>query len=335
MNIYKEALDRIENGDAVYLKTTNIAESGSVFDLHRELSDISLNLNDGFNIVKPVYDNDLYEPFFPKERLVILGGGHIALALSSYGISCGFDVVVCDDRLAFANRERFKNVSKVICNNFTDAINSLKLNEFDYVVVITRGHQNDEECLKAILSGKDVAYLGQIGSRRRTRELFKGLKEQGYDSERIDRICSPIGLNIGSVTPEEIAISIMAEIISYKRMAEVNKKPRIINGSDLDYYLIEHLANDHEPKAIVTVMETKGSTPRKAGAKMCVDKHGKIIGSIGGGCSEQAIIMDAIDIIGTNRYMISFIDMTNDVAAGEGMVCGGTMKVLIEDGSNL
>jgi xanthine dehydrogenase accessory factor len=97
--------------------------------------------------------------------------------------------------------------------------------------------------------------------------------------------------------------------------------------------MIRYLAENHEPKAIVTVLSTRGSTPRGAGAKMAVDPRGRITGTIGGGCGEGAVIRDAIDLIGTGRYKLMEIDLTGDVAEAEGMVCGGTMEVLIEDGA--
>ena len=156
----------------------------------------------------------------------------------------------------------------------------------------------------------------------------------------------PIGLDIGAVTPGEIAISILAELVAYKRLPEHSKDGvRCCNDSDAELSVIKYLAENRDPKAIVTVIETKGSTPREAGAKMAVSPRGEVTGSIGGGCSEGAVIRDAVDIIGTGRYMVVdidltgeeyktvFIDMTGEVAESDGMVCGGTMKVLVEDGS--
>ena len=96
---------------------------------------------------------------------------------------------------------------------------------------------------------------------------------------------------------------------------------------------LRYLAENHDPKAVVTVIETKGSTPRGTGAKMAVSPLGKVTGSIGGGCSEAAVIQDAVRIIGTGRYKLVDIDLTGEVAESDGMVCGGTMKVLVEDGS--
>jgi hypothetical protein len=106
---------------------------------------------------------------------------------------------------------------------------------------------------------------------------------------------------------------------------------RAINTSDLDLSVVEQLMQVQEPVALVTVVETKGSTPRGMGAMMYVYPDGRIVGSIGGGCSEAAILRDALDIIGTGTYKVIDIDMTGDVAESEGMVCGGIMKVLVED----
>ena len=185
-------------------------------------------------------------------------------------------------------------------------------------------------------SESETAGVLMIGSKRRVRGLLDMLVEEGYDKENIERICTPIGLKIGAVTPEEIAVSILSEIIAYKRLPEKNTgHSRYVNGSDLDLEMIEYLAENHEPKAVVTVIQAKGSTPRGAGAKMAVDPRGQVTGSIGGGCSEGAVIRDAVDIIGTGEYKTVFIDMTGEVAESDGMVCGGVMYALIEDGTEM
>lgn len=158
------------------------------------------------------------------------------------------------------------------------------------------------------------------------------LSEEGYSAEAMKRICTPIGLPIGAVTPEEIAISIMAEVVAYKRLPEHQKhQERYSNQSDIDLDVIRYLASSSEPKAVVTVIEAKGSTPRSAGAKMAVSPLGRVTGSIGGGCSEGAVIREAIKLIGTGTYKTYEIDLTGDVAESDGMVCGGIMRVLIED----
>lgn len=340
-NIYAQILDAIADGESVSMNTKIQGESGQMADgLKRTLEIVPQDAGtEGLAVVKPTAvktgnDFEIKEPMLPKERLIILGGGHIALPVCEFSAKCGFEVYVVDDRPAFANNARFPWAAGVICDSFENGIAQLKITPYDFVVVITRGHRHDADCLRAILPGKQPAYLGMIGSKRRVRGLLDMLVEEGFSKENIERICTPIGLNIGAVTPEEIAVSILSEVISYKRLPEKNAEcSRYVNGSDLDLEMIEYLAENHEPKAIVTVIQAKGSTPRGAGAKMAVDPRGRVTGSIGGGCSEGAVIRDAIDIIGTGEYKTVFIDMTGEVAESDGMVCGGVMYALIEDGS--
>ena len=306
--------------------TRRLNEVTPVTDAHgRSFARVSTEETDGTLTIR--------EPVLPQERLIVLGGGHIALHVCAIGARCGFSVCVVDDRPDFANSERFPEAARVLCDRFENGIQTLGVTPFDYVVVITRGHRHDADCLRALLAQPESAYLGMIGSRRRTRELLRLLQEEGYDAERLQKICTPIGLNIGAVTPEEIAVSILSEVIAYKRLPEHGAPGRCCSDSDLEHSILRYLAENREPKAIVTVIETKGSTPRGAGAKMAVSPLGKVTGSIGGGCSEAAVIRDAVRIIGAGRYQLMDIDLTGDVAEDDGMVCGGTMRVLIEDGS--
>ena len=154
------------------------------------------------------------------------------------------------------------------------------------------------------------------------------------NKEKIENIYSPIGLNIGAVTPEEIAISILAEIISVKRIGKLavkNEPIKVSNSCELNKDVLEALAkSQNEKMSLVTVISTKGSTPRKAGSKMIVYDSGKIIGTIGGGCAEAKIIKDAALMAGSKNLKIETIDMTGEIAEEEGMVCGGKMTVLIE-----
>ncbi len=341
LNIYAQVMHMIHENKSIAVKTVIRGEEGSVADdLKRSLipvEPIEDQRGRTFAMVSCATDGEtvtVTEPVQPEERLIVLGGGHVALQVCAFASQCGFRVTVCDDRPAFANEARFPQAERVLCDTFENCITQLKITPYDYVVIVTRGHVHDADCLRVILPGNEPAYTGMIGSRRRVRALFEQLVGEGFSKDRIDRICSPIGLSIGANTPAEIAISILAELIAYKRLPE-HALGRPCSASDLQLDMIELLANDTKPKAIVTVIETKGSTPRGAGAKMAVGTRGEITGSIGGGCAEGAIIRDAIDIIGTGRYQIAHIDMTGEVAAEEGMVCGGTMKVLIEDGSEL
>lgn len=264
------------------------------------------------------------EPFIPEPRLIILGGGHIALPLCDFAAKCGFRVIVADDRIAFANRERFPLAADVICDSFANTLKAVAPDRYSFVVVITRGHRHDADCLRDILQ-REVAYAGMIGSARRVRIVLDGLLEDGYTKDQIEKVHSPIGLKIGAVTPEEIAISILAEVILYKRTLEKQNWP------ELDREILEALAASQDtPFAIVTIVEAKGSVPRGAGAKMLVYPDGRTLGSIGGGCSESAVMQQAYEVIRIGKTCVQKVDLTGSAAEDEGMVCGGTMRVAIE-----
>ena len=341
MNLYSEIIRKLDEGKAVTLRTTFAGSEGLIAEsLKKELAEVVPVVDDRGRRCARVSmrtEADLTvteEPVLPQERLIVLGGGHIALPVVEFGARTGFAVTVADDRPDFANEMRFPWAEQVICDTFENAIRKVKLTPYDFVVIITRGHRHDADCLRQILPGVRPAYLGLIGSRRRVRGLFDMLEEEGYSRERMNGICTPIGLNIGAVTPQEIAISILAELVAYRRLPEHGRDgARLCNDSDIERGILEYLASDTAPKAIVTVIGTKGSTPREAGAKMAVSPIGKVTGSIGGGCSESAVTWDAVRLIGTGRYRVVDIDLTGDVAESDGMVCGGTMKVLIEDGT--
>lgn len=270
--------------------------------------------------------------FRPQERLILLGGGHIAQPLCRYGADLGFVVTVVDDRPSFANRVRFPEAKEVICDAFPEALRSLKVNEQDYVAVITRGHRYDADCLRTILAGTFPKYLGMIGSKRRVIALLKLLEDEGLPCEKLDKIHAPIGVDINALTVKEIAISIVAEIIQCRRQ-NVNRRSKevVLTDESIDMSLLECLATDKSPKALLIVYETSGSTPVKSGAMMTVDQNFQSVGTIGGGCSENAVRMEAYRMIGTGTWRCVTVDMSNDVAEDEGMVCGGQMKVLIED----
>jgi len=338
--VYKTALQYAERGIPVMIETSITGESGVIRKgMTKRVADITMKSDPASaHCVKVERENRgdrtvFREPVFPAERLIVLGAGHIAVPVCEFGAKLGFSVTVCDDRPSFANTQRFPLAKAVICDSFPHAIESLGITGYDYVVIITRGHRYDADCLRKLLPGAAPAYLGLIGSRRRVKGLFEMLCEEGYSPAAMNRICTPIGLDIGAVTPEEIALSILAEIVAYKRKPEACGSNRFYTDSDLEPEMIRYLADSGEPKAIVTVTQTKGSTPRAAGAKMAVNSIGQAVGSIGGGCSEGAVIREAVRIIGTGTYKMLDIDLTGDVAESDGMVCGGIMRVLVEDAS--
>jgi xanthine dehydrogenase accessory factor len=268
----------------------------------------------------------------PKERLILLGGGHIAQPLCDVGAMLNFDVTVADDRPYFANKIRFPKAENIVCDNFEKAVDNLKINGDDYVCIITRGHRYDAECLRKILSGTMPHYLGMIGSRRRVSALKELLLTEGFDSEALDRLNAPIGSPIHAETTAEIAISIAAQLIEYRRGSEI--KEGTLKEKNIDTSVLDALCSEDE-WVLAVVLETKGSTPVKSGAVMAVNALGQTRGTVGGGCSEGEVISIARQMVGTKGKRVVCVDMTNDVAEEEGMVCGGTMRVLLECVSGL
>ena len=267
--------------------------------------------------------------FLPENRLILLGGGHIAQPLFAMASMLDFSVTVVDDRIAFANSERFPEATQVICNSFRSAISDLKIRATDYVCVITRGHRWDGECLREILIGTLPSYLGMIGSKRRVEGLLGVLAREGFSTDLLDRIHAPIGLKINAQTPAEIAVSICGEMIAHRRKYVRKDQNIALSQTNTDYAMLRFLAENTQPKAYALVLSSTGSTPVKPGAMMAVDYLGKGYGTIGGGCSEAAVMVRARKIMGTGGSCVVEIDMSNEVAESEGMVCGGTMRVLL------
>ena len=276
----------------------------------------------------------IVERFVPKSRMFVFGGGHIALPLVRIASMLNFDAIVYDDRPSFANSSRFPDAHSVICDSFDKISELIEIRPSDYAVIITRGHKYDEDCLRAILGGTPPYYVGMIGSRRRVAIVKKRMRDEGFDAEMVDALHSPIGLEIGAVTPEEIAVSIAAEVIKERRMkfsrSDGGFAASRLGESEANMELIEWLANESgEDGALVTVISTEGSTPREAGAKMIVKPDGGIIGSIGGGCAESDVLRDAAGIIRKGGYAFKTVDLSGS-ADENGMACGGGMTLLIE-----
>lgn len=270
--------------------------------------------------------------FCQQERFILLGCGNIAQPLCKYADDLGFAVTVVDDRPNFANRTLFPDAREIICDSFQNAIARLCICERDYVAVITRGHRFDADCLRVILPGTFPHYLGMLGSRRRVTMLKDLLEGEGFARKDLERIHAPIGVDINALTVKEIAVSILAELIKCRREdISFSFKGTRLAEEDTNIRLLEFLACDETPKALLIVYETIGSTPVKTGAMMAVDKYDRTVGTIGGGCGEGALQRKAYHLIGTGEQSTVTLDMSSDIAEEEAMVCGGKMKVLIAD----
>jgi xanthine dehydrogenase accessory factor len=156
------------------------------------------------------------EPVLPDPHLVILGAGHVGKMLAKLARFTGFRVTVVDDRKEFANPENVPDASELLVTDFERAFEGVSVETGTFIVVATRGHNHDLDAIKAALR-TGASYIGLLGSRRKKALLNKALEESGFSQDDIDRIISPVGLEIGSVTPEEIGVSIIAQIIQKRR----------------------------------------------------------------------------------------------------------------------
>jgi xanthine dehydrogenase accessory factor len=159
------------------------------------------------------------EPILPPALLYIFGAGHVALNLYKVAENAGFDVTIVDDREAFAHRDRFPAAKEVIAEDFDKAMARLMPSESSSIVIVTRGHHDDMRVLRWAVQ-TPARYIGMIGSKRKTIAVFRELTKEGIPAQLFERVHSPIGLDVGAVTPEEIAVAITAELIAVRRHVE-------------------------------------------------------------------------------------------------------------------
>ena len=256
-----------------------------------------------------VFTNENGERIFQERisrpaKLVICGAGHVSMPIIRMGKMLGFHVTVVEP--------------------FEDGLAKIKGDTDTWFVIVTRGHRYDTDCLRTIL-GKPRAYVGMMGSKRRTAIVKDQLEAEGFERDVLEAVHTPIGLKIAAETPEEIAVSIMAEIIQIKNS-------RAKSGGYSSELLEEILKEDECGKVLATIISRKGSAPRGVGTKMLVCGDGRIIDTIGGGCVESEIIQKALLMIRTEQegFQVCKVDMTAEAAEDEGMVCGGVVEVMLE-----
>lgn len=179
----------------------------------------------------------LIETFAPPETLLVVGGGHIGLSLATIGEHVGFSVTVLDDRPDYANRDRFPMADRVVCGDFVEELRRMAVTPNTFVVVVTRGHKQDEISLREVV-GRGARYVGMIGSRRRVGAVLRHLLDDGVPAGELERVYTPIGLDLGAETPEEIAVSIMAQIIQVRREGSgrpmVERRARLASPAQAD-----------------------------------------------------------------------------------------------------
>ena len=162
------------------------------------------------------------EPILPIASLYILGAGHVAHSVHKVARLAGFETVIIDDREAYANRERFPDAREVIAEDFERAMAKVDPDENSYVVIVTRGHRDDMRCLRWAVDTR-ARYIGMIGSKRKVISVYSELEKDGVPREKLERVNAPIGLEIGAITPEEIAVAIVAEMIAVRRKIDADR----------------------------------------------------------------------------------------------------------------
>ena len=248
------------------------------------------------------------EWFCPQPRLIICGGGHVAREVAALAAHLDFQVSVLDDRADLVTAERFPTAQQVICDAYDNLENYLEPGAC--YVVVTPDHKADLLCVSKILPTQ-YAYLGMIGSKKKVAATFENLRRAGFTEEQIGTIFAPIGLPIGAVTPAEIAVSILSQVIQEKNRS---------HAASADRELLEV----KEQGVLCVITEKHGSAPRGVGSMMFVGED-KVLGSIGGGEPEYLAIRHAKECqsITTRQYVLN-----NRGANGLDMICGGTIHVM-------
>lgn len=256
------------------------------------------------------------ELFLKAPRLLILGGGHVSLPVCQIGKILGFDITVVDDREEFVTKERFPWADHLLCCDFGSLPEELFAYENTFYVAVTRGHQGDRACARAVLS-HPFAYFGMIGSRTKVQITKDALLKEGFTKEKIESMHSPIGLPLGGQLPEEIAVSIMAEIVK-------EKNRRYTGFADME---VAEAVLKGQHGVMLTILSKSGSSPRGTGSKMFLADGGQTAGSIGGGNVEFTACRDAGRV---SDVQVKDYDLSAKDASSLGMVCGGHVRVLFE-----
>lgn len=248
------------------------------------------------------------EWFTPQPHLFVCGCGHVGREVATIAAQLDFRVTVFDNREDLANREHFPFVEQVICDSYENLEQYMEPNT--YYVVVTPEHKADLLCVSKILSSQ-YAYLGMMGSKKKVAATFENLRKANFSEEQIGTIFAPIGLAIGAVTPAEIAISILGQIIREKNKTHTASADRT-------------LLETKKSGVLCVITKKNGSAPRGVGSMMLVGED-EVLGTIGGGETEFHAIEYAKEItsIMTREYVLN-----NKSAKGLDMICGGSIEVM-------
>ena len=293
---YEKLLEELKNGS---IKRYTSLEGDT-------LGEESLNINNFKGRV-------LEENLTPPVHLVLFGAGHVGKALFHLARLQDIDITVIDSRDEILKQEDFPNAEliKVDYSNMDD----LKLNVYNpYFCIFTHGHFGDKACLEWCLKQK-TEYIGMIGSKGKVKNTFEKLLKEGYTEEQLAKVHAPIGITIGGDTPQEIAVSIMAEIIQ-----TYSSKP---NRSVMDIELLKVLSK--KEGVLCRIISKKGSAPRQIGTSMFVTKE-KVYATVGGGALEKRVIEEALNLKENVMLKEYILNPQGDL----NMICGGDEEILFQ-----
>ncbi len=202
-----------------------------VWNAAREVLDTEKPKNLSFSLGEDAaYDNGLIcggqlsifvEPVIPQPHAFIFGGGHVSKSLSKVATMAGFATVIVDNREAFANPERFPEAEATYAEEYEDVFGKLPITSSSYLIIVTRGHRDDMRVLRWAVTTQ-ARYIAMIGSKRKTIAVVHELEREGFSREAFERIFAPMGLEIGAESPEEIAVSVVAEMIAVRRSPDAD-----------------------------------------------------------------------------------------------------------------
>ena len=274
-------------------------------------------------ILKSAGQRIFVERFGAAPQLVVCGGGHVGASVVRLAKLLGLPVTALEDRPEFAEELRQAGADAVLCLPFAEGLAQIPGGQETYFVVVTRAHSCDIACLRSILQ-KPAAYVGMMGSRKRAALVHTQLAELGLPQERIDALHAPIGLSIGAKTAQEIALSILAEIVSVK-----NSRQQTEGFSPA---LLAALEQQTAPAVLATIVGRHGSTPREEGSKMLVLPDGSAVGSVGGGIMEYRTQQLARELLEPGAAPCRLAAFTTEGASDAAAIaaCGGSMEVFLQ-----
>ena len=318
-----DCLGMTEDGIIMPIHLLKLLKEGYLEPLRKNYTDKKIEVHPGqvntlyeravAQFLKEEQDPSVLNPawFETKPKLVILGGGHVGSQVAHLGHYLDFDVTGIDDREEFANQTIIPDADHIFCHSFETVEELFPEDQNVFYVVVTRGHAADKICVQKILEKDCYTYVGMIGSRLKVQKTMEALEKEGFSSKQLATVHAPIGIRIGGRTPQEIALSIAAELVQEKN----RKSESTLSGE---------LSECREPGILCIITQKSGSSPRGEGSMMLVTDHG-IHGSIGGGVLEKYVIEAAGKV---SKICCETFSLSNEESKSLGMICGGSNQMM-------